>query len=80
MSDKGAKRMAGTQEMLDHERRISRIEGIIEEIRTRLAKTETDQRDMRRELHADIQAVLDHRSPLAVGHVQSAEEEALGAG
>ena len=41
-----------TEEMLDHEGRISRIEGIIEEIRARLARIEADQRDMRREMSA----------------------------
>ena len=41
-----------TEEMLDHEGRISRLEGIIEEIRARLARIEADQRDMRREMSA----------------------------
>ena len=41
-----------TEEMLDHEGRISRLEGIIEEIRARLATIEADQRDMRREMSA----------------------------
>ncbi len=41
-----------TEEMLDHEGRISRLEGIIEEIRARLTRIEADQRDMRREMGA----------------------------
>lgn len=41
-----------TEEMLDHEGRISRLEGIIEEIRARLSAIEAGQRDMRRELSA----------------------------
>ena len=41
-----------TEEMLDHEGRISRLEGIIEEIRARLTRIEADQRDMRREMSA----------------------------
>lgn len=40
-----------TEEMLDHEGRISRIEGIIEEIRARLARIEADQRVMNDRLH-----------------------------
>ena len=40
-----------TEEMLDHEGRISRIEGIIEEIRARLTRIEADQRDMNDRLH-----------------------------
>ena len=42
--------MTDSKETLNHEGRISRIEGIIEEIRARLARIEADQRDMRREL------------------------------
>lgn len=44
--------MTDSKETLNHEGRISRIEGIIEEIRARLARIEADQRDMRRELSA----------------------------
>ena len=42
--------MTDSKEILNHEGRISRIEGIIEEIRARLARIEADQRDIRREL------------------------------
>ena len=44
--------MTDSKETLNHEGRISRIEGIIEEIRARLARIEADQRDIRRELSA----------------------------
>lgn len=44
--------MTDSKETLNHEGRISRIEGIIEEIRARLAQIEATQRDMRREMSA----------------------------
>lgn len=44
--------MTDSKETLNHEGRISRIEGIIEEIRARLAQIEAAQRDMRREMSA----------------------------
>ena len=44
--------MTDSKETLNHEGRISRIEGIIEEIRARLSAIEAGQWDMRRELSA----------------------------
>ena len=44
--------MTDSKETLNHEGRISRIEGIVEEIRARLSAIEAGQRDMRRELNA----------------------------
>ena len=55
-----------TEEMLDHEGRISRIEGIIEEIRARLTRIEADQRDMRREMRREMGAMNDRLHRLDV--------------
>ena len=55
-----------TEEMLDHEGRISRLEGIVEEIRARLARIEADQRDMRRDMRRELSAVNDRLHRLDV--------------
>ena len=49
--------MADLKETLDHEGRISRLEGIIEEIRSRLSRIEADQRAMDERLTAKIDRV-----------------------
>ena len=58
--------MTDSKETLNHEGRISRIEGIIEEIRARLAQIEADQRDMRREMRREMSAVNDRLHRLDV--------------
>ena len=58
--------MTDSKETLNHEGHISRIEGIIEEIRARLARIEADQRDMRRELRRELSAVNDRLHRLDV--------------
>lgn len=59
-------RLTDSKETLNHEGRISRIEGIIEEIRARLAQIEADQRDMRREMRREMSAVNDRLHRLDV--------------
>lgn len=58
--------MTDSKETLNHEGRISRIEGIIEEIRARLAQIEADQRDMRREMRREMSGVNDRLHRLDV--------------
>ena len=46
-----------TEEMLDHEGRIPRIEDIIEEIRTRLSSLENEMREVRQEINSVKHAI-----------------------